>query len=95
MDCECHGEPQLWNRDPRYREGGYWVCRTRRSEQNKRHLPKKRAWLDRARDDFAFREMANLKQNQKSRGATLAKARTEIPARPAMIDFLRRVRANG
>jgi hypothetical protein len=24
--CVCHGEPQRWNKDPRYRAGGFWKC---------------------------------------------------------------------
>jgi hypothetical protein len=25
--CKCHGEPQRWNTDRRYRAGGFWKCR--------------------------------------------------------------------
>ena len=25
--CACHGERKRWNKDPRYKAGGFWKCR--------------------------------------------------------------------
>ena len=27
--CKCHDEPQYWNKDGRYRAGGFWKCAVR------------------------------------------------------------------
>ena len=34
--CDCHGVPMLWNKDPRYRAGGYWKCRIHKAESQRR-----------------------------------------------------------
>lgn len=36
-----------WNKDPRYRGGGYWRCRVKKQEQNKPHT---RRYLRRLRN---------------------------------------------
>lgn len=33
--CKCHNEPLLWNRDQRYRAGGFWKCRIHRRKIDK------------------------------------------------------------
>ena len=30
-DCDCHGAPQFWHKDPRRKAGGYWRCRIARA----------------------------------------------------------------
>jgi hypothetical protein len=34
--CECHGEGMKWNVDKRMRAGGWWHCRERYRESNRR-----------------------------------------------------------
>ena len=34
--CPCHSVLMLWNKDSRYRAGGYWKCRIRKSESQMR-----------------------------------------------------------
>ena len=35
LTCDCHGEPQRWNKDSRYQAGGFWRCRVTGREQNR------------------------------------------------------------
>jgi hypothetical protein len=34
--CGCHGEPMRFNKDPRYRIGGWWKCRVKENESDKK-----------------------------------------------------------
>lgn len=31
--CDCHGVEMLWNKDARYRAGGFWFCRPKHVER--------------------------------------------------------------
>lgn len=42
--CKCHGVDMLFSRDTRYSAGGYWRCRVKNSERNKRWYTPEYGW---------------------------------------------------
>lgn len=70
--CKCHGEPSLWHPDARYKAEGFWYCRVKNREANKkwsdnlhgvayaRRLMRQRRWKAIDRRRRREREMREL-----------------------------------
>jgi hypothetical protein len=68
MTCDCHGLPALWNRDVRYRAGGFWRCAVQKRE--------KAMW--RYDHDPVHRIGKILKQNARDRRVGLDRRRAAL-----------------
>jgi hypothetical protein len=33
VNCACHDEPAYWNKDKRYKAGGFWYCAVKQREK--------------------------------------------------------------
>lgn len=42
--CKCHGESMYFNKDPRYAAGGFWRCRVKNSERNRKWYTPEWGW---------------------------------------------------
>ncbi len=75
MNCVCHGERMYWNRDSRYREGGFWRCAEKKRARVRQHYNERGALAKRRRYDAdpIFRHEKLMANASRSRRKTIAR----------------------